>query len=92
MPAANPCRAEGKDVLQPISVGESSGLQVGQRVYAIGNPFGLDHTLCVGMWLSAQTGLHVMPTRQQARGSPGRARRVQRPGYQLQPREKLRQI
>lgn len=35
--------------LTPISVGTSSELQVGQRVLAIGNPFGLDHTLTVGV-------------------------------------------
>lgn len=32
-------------MLRPVSVGSSTGLLVGQRVYAIGNPFGLDHTL-----------------------------------------------
>eukprot|EP00879_Flechtneria_rotunda_P011462 GHRR01011975.1.p1 GENE.GHRR01011975.1~~GHRR01011975.1.p1 ORF type:complete len:381 (+),score=125.00 GHRR01011975.1:902-2044(+) len=35
--------------LQPVTLGQSSGLQVGQRVYAIGNPFGLDHTLTQGI-------------------------------------------
>ena len=35
--------------LQPISVGTSHDLQVGQRVLAIGNPFGLDHSLTVGV-------------------------------------------
>ncbi len=36
-------------VLEPISRGVSSGLLVGQRVLAIGNPFGLDHTLTIGV-------------------------------------------
>ncbi len=35
--------------LQPISIGESSSLQVGQKVFAIGNPFGLDQTLTTGI-------------------------------------------
>jgi S1-C subfamily serine protease len=37
------------DRLKPLPVGESSKVQVGQRVYAIGNPFGLDHTLTTGI-------------------------------------------
>jgi S1-C subfamily serine protease len=35
--------------LQPVSLGSSSDLQVGQRVYALGNPFGLDHSLSSGI-------------------------------------------
>ncbi|MDT8998845.1 trypsin-like peptidase domain-containing protein [Paucibacter sp. APW11] len=38
-----------KDKLQPIAVGSSKDLQVGQGVYAIGNPFGLDQTLTRGI-------------------------------------------
>jgi S1-C subfamily serine protease len=34
---------------RPIPVGTSADLQVGQRVYAIGNPFGLDWTLTSGI-------------------------------------------
>jgi S1-C subfamily serine protease len=37
------------DKLVPIDVGTSEDLQVGQRVFAIGNPFGLDHTLTTGI-------------------------------------------
>ena len=38
-----------KEKLRPINVGSSKDLQVGQKVYAIGNPFGLDQTLTTGI-------------------------------------------
>ncbi len=38
-----------KTSLAPITVGESRNLQVGQKVFAIGNPFGLDHTMTAGI-------------------------------------------
>src|SRR5438132_1613205 len=38
-----------KDKLPPIKVGTSNDLQVGQKVFAIGDPFGLDQTLTTGI-------------------------------------------
>ncbi|AED94481.1 Trypsin family protein with PDZ domain-containing protein [Arabidopsis thaliana] len=36
-------------LLKPIKVGQSNSLKVGQQCLAIGNPFGFDHTLTVGV-------------------------------------------
>jgi S1-C subfamily serine protease len=38
-----------REKLVPIRIGTSGDLQVGQKVFAIGNPFGLDHTLTTGI-------------------------------------------
>ena len=38
-----------KNLLQPITIGESTDLLVGQKVFAIGNPFGLDRTITSGI-------------------------------------------
>ncbi|URI11784.1 trypsin-like peptidase domain-containing protein [Aquincola tertiaricarbonis] len=38
-----------RNKLPPIALGSSKDLQVGQKVYAIGNPFGLDQTLTTGI-------------------------------------------
>ena len=35
--------------LHPLTLGDSSKVQVGQAVYAIGNPYGLDHTFTSGI-------------------------------------------
>ena len=37
------------EAMRPIPIGHSSELQVGQSVLAIGNPFGLDHSLSKGV-------------------------------------------
>jgi S1-C subfamily serine protease len=37
------------DQLHPLPVGSSKDLQVGQNVFAIGNPFGLDQSLTMGL-------------------------------------------
>jgi S1-C subfamily serine protease len=38
-----------KDRLHPLPLGESNNLLVGQKVFAIGNPFGLDQSLSTGI-------------------------------------------
>ncbi len=37
------------DTLTVLSLGDSSALQIGQKVLAIGNPFGLEHSLSAGI-------------------------------------------
>jgi len=38
-----------RDKLVPLKLGTSRNLEVGQKVYAIGNPFGFDYTLTTGI-------------------------------------------
>jgi S1-C subfamily serine protease len=54
--------------LPPIAVGTSRDLQVGQKVYAIGNPFGLDQTLTTGI-VSALNREIESVTRRMIRGA-----------------------
>ena len=39
------CPPEKLSELKPVELGTYANLLVGQKVFAIGNPFGLDHTL-----------------------------------------------
>ena len=48
------------ELLVPVAFGTSSDLRVGQRVFAIGNPFGLERTLTTGIISSLNRSL---PTR-----------------------------
>ncbi|QDT67670.1 putative periplasmic serine endoprotease DegP-like precursor [Planctomycetes bacterium MalM25] len=43
--------------LTPLPLGRSDNLRVGQKAYALGNPFGLDHTLTCGVVSSLNRSL-----------------------------------
>lgn len=45
------------DLLEPVAFGASHDLRVGQRVFAIGNPFGLERTLTTGIISSLNRSL-----------------------------------
>lgn len=55
------------DQLHPITIGTSKDLRVGQKVFAIGNPFGLDRTLTTGI-ISALGREIELANRQPIRG------------------------
>jgi S1-C subfamily serine protease len=52
-----------KEKLSPILVGSSHDLKVGQKVLAIGNPFGLDHTLTTGVVSALHRSIESMTKR-----------------------------
>ena len=51
------------DKLFPIPVGDSSRLKVGMRVFAIGNPFGLERTMTTGIISSLNRSLQIRGNR-----------------------------
>ena len=51
------------DSLTPVKLGSSANLKVGQKVLAIGNPFGLDHTLTTGVVSALDRTIHSLSER-----------------------------
>jgi S1-C subfamily serine protease len=51
------------ELLHPLPAGDSSELEVGRKVLAIGNPFGLDTTLTVGVVSALGREIHAMTNR-----------------------------
>jgi S1-C subfamily serine protease len=52
-----------RDALFPIRLGDSSEMKVGMRVFAIGNPFGLERTMTTGIISSLNRTLQVAANR-----------------------------
>lgn len=50
-------------VLHPVTLGDSRRLRVGMRVFALGNPFGLERTLTTGIISSLNRALQVHESR-----------------------------
>jgi S1-C subfamily serine protease len=48
-----------QDELHPVVLGDSRHLKVGMRVYALGNPFGLERTLTTGIISSLNRSLQI---------------------------------
>ncbi len=49
----------GGKSLHPLTLGDSSNVQVGQTTYAIGNPYGLDHTFTSGIVSALQRSIQA---------------------------------
>ncbi|MGE3315022.1 MAG: S1C family serine protease [Planctomycetaceae bacterium] len=67
-----------RGTLRPLIIGTSADLMVGQKVFAIGNPFGLDQTLTTG--IISGLGREIDPSSDQGpRGQPSRglSRKIQ---------------
>jgi S1-C subfamily serine protease len=58
-----------RDRLTAVRLGTSSGLQVGQKVLAIGNPFGLQRTLTTGIISGLERPLHDSAARTTINGA-----------------------
>ncbi|MCA9068439.1 MAG: trypsin-like peptidase domain-containing protein, partial [Planctomycetaceae bacterium] len=52
-----------KEVLFPAILGDSNGLKVGMKVFAIGNPFGLERTMTTGIISSLNRSLQIRGNR-----------------------------
>ena len=61
-------KVDGRPGLKPIPLGSSAGLEVGDAVVAIGNPFGLDRTVTAGI-VSALDRSITSPNNFQLRGA-----------------------
>ncbi len=48
-----------EDELHPVALGDSRSLKVGMRVFALGNPFGLERTLTTGIISSLNRSLQI---------------------------------
>lgn len=51
------------NILHPVTLGDSRKLRVGMRVFAIGNPFGLERTLTTGIISSLNRALQIHESR-----------------------------
>lgn len=52
-----------EEILEPVEFADSGRLKVGQRVYALGNPFGLERTLTTGIISSLNRSLPLHANR-----------------------------
>ncbi len=52
-------RLQSKDVLPHVAIGTSRDLMIGETVIAIGNPFGLSHTVTTGVVSALHRAIHA---------------------------------